>query len=234
MEQKRLKFHDGPWMGWPLRASPTPAISDSKFLPEDSIEYLCPSPELDDRLGEEGRWKVVAALDEKSISKPKRRQRSYTWPHSNHYILSCTMVPGLQAVTSLSNSSYPSEYMRFFKDLLMVLTLSTVFYTCHLTRSVHSEIMGRVTLCLEQHLKNVFPELSPNKNSEEESQFRNTCSLMGCSLVYSFAFCLWPILESCDQQHNNFRHARKLYRGLLLVHQPEVPSTCVLKLCRKE
>lgn len=31
------------------------------------------------------------------------------------------------------DSSYPSEYMRFFKDLLMVLTLSTIFYTCHFT-----------------------------------------------------------------------------------------------------
>ena len=53
----------------------------------------------------------------------------------------------------------------FCKRLLTVLTLSTIFYACHSLRFVYSEIMGRVTLCLEQHLMDMFPEPSPNKNS---------------------------------------------------------------------
>ena len=74
------------------------------------------------------------------------------------------------------DSSYPSEYVRFFKDLLIVLTLSTICYTCHLLRSVYSEIMGRVTLCLEQHLMNVFPEPSPKKKLRKESLNLGICA----------------------------------------------------------
>lgn len=64
-------------MGRTIKITPTPRVSGSKFLPGDNVECLCPHAEPDDRFGNEGGWKAASALDEKSMSKPKRGQSSY-------------------------------------------------------------------------------------------------------------------------------------------------------------
>lgn len=174
------------------------------------------------------QWGVGLMPDHAAIT----RSRPLVWSHASRQWPPCTTGDS-------HDSSYPSEYMRFFKDLLMVLTLSAIFYTCHLLRSVYSEIMGRVTLFLEQHMMNVFLNPHPTKTQKREAEFRNMCSVTGFSLVYSFVPHLWPILGSCDQQHdNNFRPTRKLCKEASF--SPSTWNTllmlpaCVLKFWGKE
>ena len=142
-----------------LRPPITPNILDSKFLPGDNVECLCFNPEPADKVWQQ---RAAAVLEEKSNVK--------AWPFRSHYVLSCTWVPCLKAVTSLSSRGLPwllslVSTRRFYKRFLIALTFSTIFYTCHSLKFVYSEIMRRVTLCLEQHLMDMFPEPSPNKNS---------------------------------------------------------------------
>lgn len=96
------------------------------------------------------------------------------------------------------DSSYPSEYKRFFKDLLrswpcpqyVIPVTYWGLFTLKLWGGWHCAWNSIWWMCsLNPH---------PKKTQKRESKFRNMCSVMGCSLVYSFAPCLWPILGSCD------------------------------------
>lgn len=62
---------------------------------------------------------------------------------------------------------FPGGTQRFYKRLLALGLVYNIFMHCHSLKFVYSEIMGRVTLCLEQHLMDMFPEPSPSSLRKE-------------------------------------------------------------------
>lgn len=130
---------------------------------------------------------------------------------------------------------------RFYKRLLIALTLSTIFYACHSLKFVYSEIMGRVTLCLEQHLMDMFPEPSPNKSSLR----KESLNLGMCVQLWVVAWLIvLPLI--CDPFLGAVTNSIAIISGpkencekkIPLVHQLgnalNMKPTCILKLHRKE
>lgn len=128
MGPKKLRLHKGPWLGWFFRFPLTPRVSDSKFLPVDNVEYLCPDPV---------RWwrvdKTATALDEKPNVKAWRGAGPTHLTTRSHQVLFCSLVPCLKAVTSLLKQRPAMSPLtlgstwEFFRSLLIVLTCLQYF-----------------------------------------------------------------------------------------------------------
>lgn len=186
MEQKGLKPQKCPWIGWSLR-SPL-RVPDSKF----QCGILCPIPGSDNRVGGKG---TAMALDASPMSKPNKGR-----PHMSGHAQSLGpvpyLVPGLEAVTFLSNRDLPWLLSAWWVHEGAArhsygLDLDYNILYLLLTEVCFSEMMGRVA-CSWNSIWWMCSLNSPHPTNTQkrESEFRKVRATWGCRLLCSFAPCL--------------------------------------------